>query len=136
MTRPLVADIVDSFFTRVLFQEDDQLASSTLTEELSADAIININGSDLSAEKFVSLITTQFRGAFTASISHIQDLNIVTTNDTSTTGVVGQYTKYKTKSKVSGQILKQSATTIVKVEERDGKNVVTALWEAQTLDEE
>ena len=40
-----------------------------------------------------------------------------------------------TKGKEDGKELKQSATTIVRVEEREGKNVVTGLWEAQTGDE-
>ena len=81
----------------------------------------------MTSSEFVHLITTQFRGGFHASIVEIKDLNIVTTNDTGSTGVVGQWTSYVTKGKENGKEIKQSATTIVKVEERDGKNVVAAL---------
>lgn len=59
----------------------------------------------------------------------------MTTNDSGSTGVVGQWTAYVTEGKEDGKKLRQSATTIVKVEEREGKNVVTGLWEAQTMGE-
>jgi hypothetical protein len=59
----------------------------------------------------------------------------VPANEARSTGIVGQWTSYLTKGKADGKELKQSATTIVKVEERNGKNVVTAIWEAQTIDE-
>ena len=39
MSRPAVADYVDDFFTRLLFQADDALATSVL-EQLSPDAEI------------------------------------------------------------------------------------------------
>lgn len=59
----------------------------------------------------------------------------MTTNESGSTGVVGQWTAYITKGKENGKELKQSATTIVRVEEVNGKRVVTGLWEAQTSDE-
>jgi hypothetical protein len=59
----------------------------------------------------------------------------VETNDTGSTGIVGQWTAYVTRGKADGKELKQSATTIVKVEERNGNKAVTAIWEAQTVDE-
>lgn len=40
MSRPAVADFVDSFFTRTLFQADDNLAESVLSTELAPDANI------------------------------------------------------------------------------------------------
>lgn len=36
------------------------------------------------------------------------------------------------KAKADGKETNQSATTIVKVEEREGKNIVVGLWEAAT----
>lgn len=42
MPRPAVADFVDSFFTRALFQPDDQLAASALATELAPDANISV----------------------------------------------------------------------------------------------
>ncbi|RVX68742.1 hypothetical protein B0A52_07628 [Exophiala mesophila] len=135
MPRPTVAAFVDSFFTQSLFQRDDDLAASVLATELASDAIININGNTLTATDFVNIITSKFRGAFLASITEIKDLNIVTTNGSGSTGVVGQWTSYVTQGKSDGKELKQSATTIVKVEERQGRQIVTAIWEAQTVDE-
>ncbi|KAL2435551.1 hypothetical protein ABEF95_003962 [Exophiala dermatitidis] len=135
MPRPAVADFVDSFFTRALFQPDDQLAASALATELAPDANISINGTFFTTTEFVALITIQFRAAFVASIVEIKDLNIVTTNNSGSTGVVGQWTSYVTEGKADGEKLRQSATTIVKVEEREGKNVITGIWEAQIMDE-
>lgn len=40
MPRAAVADFVDSFFTRILFQADDTLATSVLDTELAPDAEI------------------------------------------------------------------------------------------------
>jgi hypothetical protein len=40
MSRPLVADFVDAFFTRTLFQPDDTIATAILEAELSPDADI------------------------------------------------------------------------------------------------
>ena len=40
MSRAAVADFVDSFFTRILFQADDKLAASALDIELASDAEI------------------------------------------------------------------------------------------------
>ena len=80
----------------------------------------------------MTLITEQFRSAFVASITELKDLNILTTNDSGSTGVVAQWTAYVTKGKEDGKEVKQSATTLVRVEEVNGKNVVTGLWEAQT----
>lgn len=42
MPRAAVADFVDSFFTRTLFQADDGLAASVLATELASDAIIHV----------------------------------------------------------------------------------------------
>nr|XP_019005769.1 uncharacterized protein I203_01084 [Kwoniella mangroviensis CBS 8507]OCF69230.1 hypothetical protein I203_01084 [Kwoniella mangroviensis CBS 8507] len=136
MSRPAVVHFVDSFFARTLFQPDDDLAATVLSAELAPDAAININGNHLTAETFIGLITSQFRGAFSASVTSIQDLNVVPTNETKTSGIVGQYSKYETRGKADGKVLKQSATTIVKVDERDGKKLITSIWEAQTVDEE
>lgn len=94
-----------------------------------------INGTTLTALEFVDLITTQFRAAYLATIVDIRDLNIVTTNENESAGVVGQWTIYVTRSKSDGQEIKQSATTIVKVEERNGQSVITGIWEAQTAGE-
>ncbi|KAF4126549.1 hypothetical protein GMORB2_0285 [Geosmithia morbida] len=135
MPRPAVADFVDSFFTRALFQPDDAQAASALDTDLAPDATIVINGNSLAASEFVGLITTQFRGSSVASVGEIKDLNIITTNQEGSTGVVGQWTPYVTRGKEDGKETRQSATTIVRVEERGGKQVVTALWEAQSADE-
>jgi hypothetical protein len=97
--------------------------------------INRINGTRFTKAEFITLITNQFRTAFVASITEIKDLNIVTTNDFGSTGVVAQWTAYVTKGKEDGKELKQSATTVVRVEDADGKHLVTGLWEAQTQDE-
>lgn len=152
MSRATVADFVDSFFTRSLFQSDDAVAASVLDTDLSPDVEIvyvsilapysnlnnilillpRINGTPFTKAAFVTLITEQFRSTFLASITEIKDLNILTTNDSGSTGVVAQWTSYVTKGKEDGKEIKQSATTVVRVEEVNGKPVVTGLWEAQT----
>ncbi|WVQ94818.1 hypothetical protein IAU59_001901 [Kwoniella sp. CBS 9459] len=137
MSRPAVADFVDSFFIRTLFQDDGALAVKTLEEELAPDAVINLNGNQLDAQTFKTIITAQFRPTHTASIIEIKDLNIVPNgpSESSGTGTVAQFTKYETVGRADGAVLKQSATTIVQVGERDGKKVITAIWEAQTVDQ-
>lgn len=97
--------------------------------------LTRINGARFTKAAFVTLITEQFRTAFVASITEIKDLNIVTTNDSGSTGVVAQWTAYVTRGKGDGKEIKQSATTVVRVEEVNGKRAVTGIWEAQTSDE-
>lgn len=80
----------------------------------------------------MTLITEKFRSAFVASITEIRDLNILTTNDFGSTGVVAQWTSYVIQGKEDGKEIKQSATTVVRIEEVNGKHAVTGLWEAQT----
>lgn len=49
--------------------------------------------------------------------------------------MVAQWTAYVTRGKEDGKEIKQSATTVVRVEEVNGKHVVTGLWEVQTSEE-
>jgi hypothetical protein len=58
----------------------------------------------------------------------------MTINSFGSTGVVAQWTEYLTIGKEDRKELKQSATTIVRVEKLHGKRVITGLWEAQTSD--
>lgn len=46
--------------------------------------------------------------------------------------MVAQWTSYVTKGKTDGKETNQVASLIVKVEEREGKSVVTGLWEVAT----
>jgi len=43
-------------------------------------------------------------------------------------------TKYETEEKGSGKKVNATATTIVAVEEREGKQVIAGIWEAQNED--
>ncbi|WVF67225.1 hypothetical protein IAT40_001973 [Kwoniella sp. CBS 6097] len=136
MSRPAVADFVDSFFVRTLFQDDEALAVKTLEEELAPDEVCpDVQTSDRRAIAFQTVITAQFRPSHTATIIEIKDLNIVPHGPTEGTGTVAQFTRYETVGKADGSVLKQSATTIVQVGEKDGKKVIAAIWEAQTIDQ-
>ncbi|OWZ50075.1 hypothetical protein C368_06778 [Cryptococcus neoformans 125.91] len=121
---------------RALFQEDDAVAISALADELSEDAQININGNCLTPTLFREVITSQFRDVFLARVISITDLNVILLNPEGTTGVVAQNSKYETKGKADGQVLVQSATTIVQVEEQNGKKVIMSIFEARTVDEQ
>lgn len=152
MTRPTVADFVDSFFDRILYQPDDTIAFKVLSTELASDANIvvscfssfllhgytqitwfsKINGDRLTAAEFITFITTKLRTAFLLSITEIKDLNIKTASDSGTTGVVAQWTSYVTKGKTDEKETNHIASLIVKVEEREGKCVITGLWEVAT----
>lgn len=43
MSRPAVADFVDSFFNHILYQPDDEIAASVLSTELASDANIVVS---------------------------------------------------------------------------------------------
>lgn len=95
----------------------------------------SINGNCLTPTLFREVITSQFRDVFLARVISITDLNVILLNPEGTTGVVAQNSKYETKGKADGQVLVQSATTIVQVEEQNGKKVMS-IFEAQTVDEQ
>lgn len=91
-----------------------------------------INGQIFTSTEFIAMITATLRPTFLSSIVEIKDLNIHTTNDSGSTGVVAQWTSYVNKAKADGKETVQSATTIVKVEEREGRTIVTGIWEVAT----
>lgn len=96
-------------------------------------ADLSINGNVLTAEFFKG-VTLQYRTAFTGNITSIQDLNVVPVDATGNAGIVAQLTKYETEQKGTGEKVLATATTIVSVEEREGKKVIAGIWEAQSND--
>lgn len=77
-------------------------------------------------------MTNQFRATTSGKVISIKDLNIASTHPEGLTGVVAQFTEYEVTEKASGGSVKAQATTITAVEERDGKRVITGIWEVQS----
>ena len=97
----------------------------------SSRADDRINGNSLPASTFIA-ITSQYRSATTGTILSIQDLNAVPVDASGRTGIIAQFTTYETTDKASGAKTKAVATTIVAVEEREGRRVIAGIWEAQS----
>lgn len=131
-----VAQFVDRFFHKLLFRSDDSIAAESISSELFTDALININGNALTAAIFESLIKEQFRGTQTAVENSVVDLNFAPSNETGRTGVIAQIRKYTTTAKADGKEVPQTATTLVQVEEKEGKLVIVGLFEVQSVDQE
>ncbi|KAM0755831.1 hypothetical protein T439DRAFT_351574 [Meredithblackwellia eburnea MCA 4105] len=123
-----VAQYVEGWFHRFLYQPEDSIAIKAL-EELSPDAIININGDSLTAQAFIDFIQIQFRGTQHGAFVSSTDLAFSPLDPEGRTGVISQQSRYTTTSKSDGSVVASKATTIVKVEDVGGKRVVTALWE-------
>lgn len=150
-----VAQFVDRFFHKLLFRSDDSIAAESISSELFTDALIkyalsfcippsetqpcfscSINGNALTAAIFESLIKEQFRGTQTAVENSVVDLNFAPSNETGRTGVIAQIRKYTTTAKADGKEVPQTATTLVQVEEKEGKLVIVGLFEVQSVDQE
>ncbi|KAL8292306.1 hypothetical protein RQP46_001772 [Phenoliferia psychrophenolica] len=128
------AAFVDDFFHRILYQPDDAVAAEALSLDLSEDARININGTDLTAAAFSSMIKNQFRGTQIGALISSKDLNTSPLDPYGKTGAVAQTSQYTTTGKEDGKVVPQTATTLVKVEERNGKRIVTSLFEVTSVD--
>lgn len=62
----------------------------------------------------------------TASVTSLQDLQVSLADGIA---VVAQFTKYEVKSKASGDVVKQTSTTLVRVKETSDGLKITGLWE-------
>lgn len=99
---------------------------------MSRVAYGRINGTRMSAEDFTDFMLRTFRAGGLGKVVHILDLDVVAHDAHGRTGIVAQTTKYTTTRKDDGTITKSSATTIVQVVEREGRQMVSSFWEAQT----
>lgn len=80
------------------------------------------------------MIKDQFRGTQHAALVSSKDLTFAPLDADGRTGVVAQVSRYTTTGKEDGEVVPQTATTLVKVEERDARRVVTSLFEVTSVD--
>ncbi|KAJ6546901.1 hypothetical protein B0H19DRAFT_1265882 [Mycena capillaripes] len=127
-----LGQFVDLLFQRLFFnQEDMPLVLSTFENDVAADALIEVNGTNFSPAAFLEVIK-EFHTTSLATLTAIEDLVVVPLDSAARTGVVAQISKFTVTNKADAEVKEQVSVTVVKVEEKDGRRVMTSLVEAQT----
>ncbi|KAJ7494499.1 hypothetical protein B0H11DRAFT_939395 [Mycena galericulata] len=90
----------------------------------------SMNGKTFSTAGFLEAIKA-FHTTFIGKLTKTDDLAVSPFDAAARTGVVAQVTKFAVTSKADGSVKEQVSVTIVKVEEKDGKRILTSLVEAQ-----
>ncbi|KAJ7272974.1 hypothetical protein C8J57DRAFT_1467393 [Mycena rebaudengoi] len=125
-----LGEFVDLLFQRLFFKGDMPLALSTFENDVTADAVIDINGKNMTAAAFLELIK-EFHASSVAKLKTIEDLAVVPADPAGRAGVVAQVSTFTTAPKADGKEKEHKSVTIVKVEEREGRRVMTMLAEVQ-----
>ncbi|KAJ6606335.1 hypothetical protein DFH09DRAFT_1353485 [Mycena vulgaris] len=122
---------VDLLFQRLFFRGDDMpLVLSTFENDVAPDARIDFNGTKIPAAQFLELIK-DFHATSRAEPTTIEDLAVTPLDPAGRTGVVAQVTKLTITSKKDSSVTKPVSVTIVKVEEKNGRRIMTSLVEVQ-----
>ncbi|KAJ7168405.1 hypothetical protein C8R43DRAFT_149852 [Mycena crocata] len=127
-----LGEFVDLLFQRLFFNQDDMpLVLSTFANDVAVNATIDVNGKSLSTATFLEIIK-DFHKTSLAKLTTIEDLAVAPLDEAARTGVVAQVSKFTVTNKADGKVKEQVSVTIVKVEEKEGRRVMTSLVETQT----
>jgi hypothetical protein len=91
---------------------------------------VSINGQKVAPATYLESIK-KFHTTSVAKLITIEDLSVSHADSTRRASVVAQLSKFTVTSKTDGKVVENKAVTIVKVEEREGRRVMTMLTEAQ-----
>ncbi|KAK7035834.1 hypothetical protein R3P38DRAFT_2909272 [Favolaschia claudopus] len=126
-----LGQFVDLLFQRLFFYRDDMpLVFPTWENDVLADVAIELNGKHLTPPAFFELIKNFHETSFGKLLS-IEDLVVVPLDPAARTGVVSQISKFSVTNKADGKTTVNVSVTTVKVEEKDGRRIMTSLVEAQ-----
>ncbi|KAJ7500452.1 hypothetical protein B0H11DRAFT_2189359 [Mycena galericulata] len=126
-----LGEFVNLLFQRLFFTPNDlPLVLSTFENDVAADAAFEVNGNSFPTAGYLEAIK-KFHATSIGKLTKIDDLAVSHFDAVARTGVVAQVTKFAVTSKADGSVEEQVAVTIVKVDEKDGKRILTSLVEAQ-----
>ncbi|KAJ7611629.1 hypothetical protein FB45DRAFT_940505 [Roridomyces roridus] len=115
---------VDLLFEHIFFTADNMpLVLSTYENDVAADAEIEINGKKTTVAEFLDIIK-QMHAGFIPKLTNVENL-------AERPGVVARVLRFTLTSKVDGTISEYASATIVKVEERNGRRVLTGFVEVE-----
>ncbi|KAJ7731003.1 hypothetical protein DFH07DRAFT_781429 [Mycena maculata] len=114
-------------FDRIFFQPDVAVAVSTWNQDVAEDAFVNINGNTIPAATFLELVKG-FHATGVGKLEKSTDLLVAPKDPAGRTGTVAQSANIVVYHK-DGKIVDQASVTIVQVEEKDGKRIMTSLVE-------
>ncbi|KAJ7221661.1 hypothetical protein GGX14DRAFT_388796 [Mycena pura] len=125
-----LGEFVDLLFKRLFFIENDMaLVTLTFENDVAADAEIAINGSSMPASAFLDILK-DFHATAVAKLTKTEDLVVVPSDAGARSGVVAQHLTFTSTSKTDGKVAEHVSVLIVKVQEKEGKRVMTSLVEA------
>ncbi|KAF7353743.1 hypothetical protein MVEN_01059700 [Mycena venus] len=127
-----LGQFVDLLFQRLFFNQSDMpLVLSTYENDVAADATIEINGKNMPTAAFLEVIK-EFHTTSLAKLTTIEDLVVVPLDPAARTGVVAQISKFTITNKADRKVSEHVSVTVVKVEEKEGRRVMTSLVETQS----
>ncbi|KAJ7473631.1 hypothetical protein B0H11DRAFT_2236462 [Mycena galericulata] len=113
-----LGEFVDLLFKRLFFTLNDfLLVLSTFENDVATDVVIEVNGKSFPPGDFLEVIK-EFHATSIGNLTKIDDLAMSPFDAAARTGV-------------DGSVKEQVSVTIVKVEEKDGKRIMTSLVEVQ-----
>ncbi|EJT99855.1 hypothetical protein DACRYDRAFT_16973 [Dacryopinax primogenitus] len=112
----------------IYFNPDDATAFKAFEDYISSDIRIEVNGAVLPRSVYLGIVT-RYREEGTGTDLGNPTLSMHVDDVEKQTGTVAQCGKFSTKNKATGAVVNATATTIIKVEFRDGKRVMTSLTE-------
>ncbi|KAJ6500661.1 hypothetical protein C8R45DRAFT_978529, partial [Mycena sanguinolenta] len=122
-----LGQFVDLLFQRLFFQDGMPLVLATYENDVATDAMMECA---VSAAAYLEIIKG-FHATATGKLTTIEDLVVVPLDPASRTGVVAQISKFTITNKADGKVSEDTAVTIVKVEEKEGRRIMTSLVETQ-----
>ncbi|KAJ7458842.1 hypothetical protein FB451DRAFT_1563736 [Mycena latifolia] len=122
------AQFVTQVFERIFFEGDAAKAVATFEADVAPDAKINFNGSELSHAQFLEAIKG-YHGSAVSKLTAPQE-NIAITPLGGNAAVVAHVVKFE-KTPKGGSAQNHVSVSIIKVEEKGGKHVVTSWVETQ-----
>ncbi|KAJ7490708.1 hypothetical protein FB451DRAFT_1220843 [Mycena latifolia] len=127
-----IGEFADLLFQRLFFQSEDMaLVDLTFEHDVAPDAQIIANGHSATPAQFLEGIKA-FHKAGIAKLLTIKDLALVPYDPAAKTGIVAQLSTFSLKSKEDGSVKEHTSVALCKVEERNGKRVLTSVVEVQT----
>ncbi|EJT99853.1 hypothetical protein DACRYDRAFT_109279 [Dacryopinax primogenitus] len=120
---------VDNLFGEIWFQPDDEKAFAAFEAALSEDIRIEfVNGAVLPRSVYLGFVKSYRKESFGTDLGN-PSLSMNINDADKQTGTVAQFGKFSTKNKATGKETLSTAATIIEVEFRDGKRVMTSLTE-------
>ncbi|KAL7422755.1 hypothetical protein Q5752_002048 [Cryptotrichosporon argae] len=128
-----VEDFVAEFCSKVAYNFHPEQGKDTglFTACIDDDAEVCLNGEDIRTSEYLASLAARAQlPMLMLGELRVRELDHCTTNAAGTAGTVAEHVEYELANPFDdGKPTTHSATTLVRVEDKRGKQVVTGIWE-------